>query len=48
MIQILVVDDEAKIRMMIRKYAEFEGFFGHRSGRRHAGCDNLPPGPPAL
>ncbi|MFR7479520.1 MAG: response regulator transcription factor, partial [Acutalibacteraceae bacterium] len=26
MIQILVVDDEAKIRMMIRKYAEFEGF----------------------
>ena len=26
MYQILVVDDEAKIRMMIRKYAEFEGF----------------------
>ena len=26
MYQLLVVDDEAKIRMMIRKYAEFEGF----------------------
>ena len=26
MSQLLVVDDEAKIRMMIRKYAEFEGF----------------------
>ena len=26
MYKLLVVDDEAKIRMMIRKYAEFEGF----------------------
>ena len=25
MVRLLVVDDEAKIRMLIRKYAEFEG-----------------------
>ena len=25
MIRLLVVDDEAKIRLLIRKYAEFEG-----------------------
>ena len=40
MYRILVVDDEAKIRLLIRKYAEFEGHDG--SGKRHGGGAPVP------
>lgn len=35
MYRILVVDDEAKIRLLIRKYAEFEGHEVTEAGKRH-------------